>query len=1596
MHNSNGYDSVNNIAIIGLSGRFPGARNVQTFWENLKNGVESISFFSDQELEPFGVEASILQNPEYVKAKSILDDVDMFDASFFGFSPREAEILDPQQRVFLECAWEVLEHAGYDPESYPGRIGVYGGANRSTYLLNTLHTNHQLLETVSPSQVLQGNDKDYLATRVSYKLNLQGPSINVNTACSTSLVAVCLACQGLLSYQCDMALAGGVSIGVPIKEGYFFQEGGMVSPDGHCRAFDAKAQGTVFGDGAGIVALKRLEDAIADRDCIHAIIIGSALNNDGSDKVGFTAPSVDGQAEVIAEALAVADIDPRTISYVEAHGTGTSLGDPIEIAALSKAFQATTNATNFCAIGSVKTNIGHLNTAAGIVGLIKTILALKHQLLPPSLHFEQPNPKIDFLNSPFFVNTKPSPWMVDNAPRRAGVSSLGVGGTNAHVILEEAPVIEDSGASRSWQLLVLSARTTSALNTITENLVEYLIQHPEVNLADVMYTLQTGRRTFGHRRMLVCQNYNEVIQALNPLNPQRVLSQVHESGYRPVVFMFSGQGAQYINMALDLYRTEPVFRNQINRCTEILQPHLGIDLHDVLYPKSEHIDDAYQQLSQTAVTQPALFVIEYALAQLWISWGIQPQAMIGHSIGEYVAACLANVFSLEDALRLVAARGRLMQTMPPGAMLAVSLSEADVQPLLNQSLTLAAVNGPERCVVSGHTDSVENLQHQLTKCDVHCRRLQVSHAFHSVMLEPMIEPFIDEVRQATLRSPEIPYLSNLTGHWIREEEATNPNYWAMHLRQTVRFEEGLCKLLEDPDSILLEVGPGRTLSTLAQSHPTKSTSQAVYSSLRHPQDQQSDDAFLLTTLGQLWLSGVQIDWSEFHASEKRCHLPLPTYPFERQRFWVESQLNHSNGKTYAGGKSMSRKNPDIADWFYIPSWKRASPPQLLKQQELSQTFCWMLFIDASDIGVQLAQRLKQLNQNVVLVKIGEQFSKESDDLYSINPRSRGDYDVLFKECRKCKKLPQRIIHSWNVTAIHQNRSDTIDLDASLNLGFYSLLFLSQVCGEQDTTDSLHFWIISNHIQDVTGDEEVRPEKATVLGPCKIIPKEYPHIVCRNIDVIIPSSESPLRPSLIDYLLAEILAEQPEPVIAYRGNYRWVQTFESIRLEKSAQVPKRLRKQGVYLITGGLGGIGLTLANHLAKTLQAKLILMGRSSLPPRDEWREWLNTHDAHNTVSSKIRNVLELEKLGAEVLLVSADVTSQEETQAVVSQALARFGHINGVIHSAGLPDGAVIHRRDREDTENILAPKVKGTLVLESTLKHVPLDFFVLCSSLSSILAPMGQVAYCAANAFLDAFAHRSASTSEIWTVSINWDAWQEVGMAEDAARQIASNHDSSEAPPRKVSAPIFQHNERNVLPSQTPTQELSTRTSNLYLEVTSPKNESHISKLQNGLTPSEGIAVFNRILENPMPQITISTQDLGMRYSHIPPLIASYDKQRLEEVGLPETTHSRPNLRTTFVAPRNETEETLAAIWQTVLGIQQIGIYDNFFELGGDSLIALQIRSRLRTTFLVDVPLTQLLEGTTVANLAEYIDTIHWTTQERPTTSSKTSSDRDELEL
>ena len=1377
------------IAIIGMAVRFPGARNVEAFFENLGSGVESVSFFTEEEVTRSGVSEEVMNRPGYVKAHGALEDMDMFDAGFFGFTPRESEILDPQHRVFMECAWEALESGGYDPAQYDGSIGVYAGVAASKYLIHNLMSRPDVLGNSDGFEVSIGNDKDFVPTRVSYKLNLRGPSLNINTACSSSLVAAHTACRALIDGQCDMALAGGVAITV-MKSGYLYQEGGVQSPDGHCRAFDSTAKGTVSGSGAGIVLLKRLDDALRHRDYIHAVIKSGAVNNDGSMKVGYTAPGVGGQSEAIVRAME--NIDPNTVGYVETHGTGTVLGDPIEISALTEAFRKRgAEGENYCAIGAIKSNVGHLDTAAGVAGLIKVTLSLREKVIFPSLHFQNPNPSIDFANSPFYVNTRLRSWQRNESPRRAGVSSFGIGGTNAHLVVEEAPESgssESTGISRPYPLMLISGRNDAALEQATENIASYVSGSSVSvsNPADAAYTLALGRRHFPFRRAVVLPDHQNEEHAFSQSLAGHSFSFLPEQNNSReaapgVVLMFSGQGSQYVDMGLELYQDEPLFRETMEECARLLEPFTGCNMLDIIYPPHGGSDSSLS-LKDTVYTQPALFMVEYSLARLWMSWGVRVRAMTGHSIGEYVAACLAGVFSLKDALYLVARRGRMMQDLPGGSMMALAMTEEEIAPFLGETLSLASVNGLGQCVVSGETDAVEALQEELQKKGIDGRMLHTSHAFHSHMMDPIVESFRREVERVELNAPEIPFISNVTGTWITADEAGDPRYWAKHLRQAVRFSDGLKELMHSHPSnmVYLETGPGKTLTTFALRHPDKPVSHSAFPSLPHPRDKQPAMRFLLLCLGKLWCMGGEIDWNAFYSNEKRNRVPLPTYPFQRQRYWIEP----GNGGTAAVSSGDAQlpaaakvKKDDMADWFYTPSWKRAPLPVNSSSKALSakdrEKPVYMLIGTDDGLLKALAESLRETGAQVLTVRPGNGFQQKGETDFLIGIGTEENYKLLFDEVAGRGETPDTVIHLLSIG------DNAVSSDVSGQVGFRTLLYIARALGDLNLPEEvkIHIKVVSAHLFEVIGGEVVKPGTALLLGPVNVIPLEFPNLECSLTDIVVPGQPEKTGTDrselalLAGQLTDEILSGSMEPVTALRGSFRWVRSFEPVRIESAGNPGHELplREGGVYMVTGGLGGIGLEIAEFLAHRFRARLVLTRRSPFPRREMWEQILKRGDEEDKrIRDRINRLKGFERMGAEVLTVTADVAQGERMAAVVREVIARFGHIHGVVHAAGIPAGDLIRVKSVEEIEKPMAAKVRGTIVLDRVFKNIPLDFMIMCSSLSSVLGSIGQTGYSSANAFQDAYACVRngyvipGSAKPRFTASINWDGWQQVGMA------------------------------------------------------------------------------------------------------------------------------------------------------------------------------------------------------------------------------------------
>lgn len=1485
------------IAVIGMSGRFADSANLEQYWNNLVNGVESISFLTDDEIKEIGVATEMLNHPGYVRCKGgAMTNKEYFDAHFFKYLPNEAEILAPQTRIFHECAWEALEDAGYDSTTYNGTIGLYAGSS-SVVLWEALVDFSGMQAGMDRLHSSNLSSKEFLCSQTSYKMKLTGPSVYVQTACSTSLVAINTACRSLLTGECTMALSGGVSFSL-MNTGYVYEEGMISSKDGHVRAFDSKATGSVSGEGAGVVVLKLLKNAIRDRDNIHAIIKSSYTNNDGDEKVGFTAPGVNGQAKVIRSAMRMAGVEPESISYLETHGTATALGDITEMEALKLAYN--TAKRNYCAIGSVKTNIGHCDAAAGVAGLIKTVLSLKHKLIPASLNFEKPNPHIGFERSPFYVNTQLQKWENNDYPLRAGVSSFGIGGTNAHVILEEAPERELSSGSRPYKLLMLSARTSTALDSMADNLAKWLQENKDADLADVCYTLQAGRKEFPFRRRLLCENTEQAISAL--LDAQKKRSQMHRTGTQKqkLVFMFSGLGSQYLGMCKDLYSAEPVFKEEVDKCISFLLELTGQDIKPVLFAASNDKDIAHD----IEMGQYLVFIIEYAIAKLLMQWGVKPGAIIGYSFGEYVAACIAGVFSVEDALRIIQKRGQLMKSLPAGLMLSVPVPANEIE--LNEQLSLAIDNGSS-CVVSGPEEAIEAFEETIQEKRLMCIRLDSTRAVHSRMMESIMDELQEFIESISLNAPSIPYISNVTGDWISDNDATDPLYWAKHLRHTVQFYKGVKTLLNSDKYIYVEIGPGGDISALVNRELEQAGIKERALNFVKPEGNNANDSkYLINKLGQLWQYGVQIDWSSYYTGEKRHRISLPTYPFERKRYWKVMD-NYKAGNFNLPVK----KQQAAAGGYYVPTWKRAF---LAGKSAANINGTVLIFRDTNLVSESIADALG--NANIISVAVGDRYLKLNNAEYVIDPSRAGDYEELFNDLRKYNRLPDQVIHLLSLGG-KEEPLDTITLAREQDLGYYSLLSIAQALSAVNDGKNISLTVIANGVMEVTGSEALHPAKSTVLGPVRVIPQEMPDIKCRYIDIEVSSNLERVARAVCSELAKPI---NEDNILALRGEYIWLPEYELATPPKiPAKLPK-LKHKGVYLLTGGLGGIALCMADFLAKEVNARMLLIGRSGFPPASQWQQWLDEHAPQNVTSEKIRQLQEIQKNGGEVMVISGDIADKNAMQLAIAAAEQQWGKINGVIHSATVPDGAMIAVREKKMSQDIFNAKLNGTVVIDELLKDNGLDFIFYFSTISSILGGFGQVGYCAGNIFQDSFARYRSKHSNVFSVSINWDRWMGVGISKIAEKK---------------------------------------------------HEELMHEKLTGGMDVPEALDCFRRILcFEDISQVAVYKADLAAAIAESKKSIPSIiDIEPVEGVEL-FAKLPRPDLSEEYVAPANELEANLAQMWQAFFGIEPIGVNDNFFELGGDSLKSMVLVKRMKKDLQFDAGIKLFFSKPTIRKIAEEI--------------------------
>ena len=1324
------------IAVVGMSLRVPGARTLDRYWRNLVVGHDALKRASAASLRKAGLPQRLLANPDFVRALPALDDVEHFDADFFDMSAREAELTDPSHRLFLECAWEALESAGIVAGRDAPRAGVFGGYE-GDYRAKVLRRDEDLSRDPSESLPVRiGNSLDFLTTRVSHKLDLKGPSFGVLAACATSLMAVDLAVQSLRRGECDVALAGGSTVLLPQIGGYVAGVEGMLSPSGRLRPFDDAADGTIFGSGVGVVALRPLADALAAGNPIHAVIRGSASSNDGNPpgKESFIAPSPEGQIVAIEAALRDAGISPATIGLVEAHGTGTRLGDPVEVASLTEVYRRHTDRKGFCSIGSVKGNIGHTRCGAGIASLIKACLALEHRTLPPLANFQRANRRIDFGASPFYVHTEARPWAESATPRRAAVSSFGFGGSNVHVIVEEHRAAEASRSSRRVHLLPLSARTVPALGRRAGDLEAHLDAHPSLAAADVAHTLQAGRRAFAQRAVYLAEGERIASPAATLRHP--VASGTAGAAPASPVFLFPGQGAQRRGAGRGLYRSEPVFRDAVDRCAALLDGPLGLDVRELLgYVDGGGADAA--ALLRTANAQPALFVVGYASAQLLMSRGVTPAAMLGHSLGEIVAACLAGVFSLEDALTLVAARARLMQACEPGAMAAVFLPEAVAAERLPKTLEIAAVNAPSITVVSGPAPDVAAFCATLEREGLGSQRLETSHAFHSRMMEPALPAFERVVAGLALSAPRIPVISNATGRPLTPAQACDPRYWADHIRHPVRFSPGVEHALALGEPAFVELGPGSTLGDLVRRHDADARVFAMFPAKSDADSATGADA----ALAGLWCAGVDVDWNAANGEARPAMLPLPTYPFERMRHWREPD----------------DAKPDPRKTLYERSWRDAPLGEKAPRESARP---WLVFGPGGALSAALRRRLADDGARVVALVPGERFARVDAHTVSLRPGSRDDWRETFAEL--AGDAPPRILHLGSITGSGGPHNSAEAFTAAVPLAFDSLVALTQGAHDHGAIMGLRALVVADGLVRLDGEPGAAfAEKAALIGTCRDIPYELPGLSMRVVDVPCHDAEAASE-WLVDALLDEAGQAAGPSLVALRPGVRRAEQLYP--LPALAESEPRLRENGVVLVTGGTGGLGLAFAGALYDLCRARLVLTAHWTPPPEAAWPERAKRDDK---IGKSLAGVLALRARGAEVHVVDADIATREGVVRAVEAARSRFGTINGLIHAAGSLVPSPVVDKTSDASARVFGAKVLGGFHLDELLHDTPLDLYLQVASQASQFPEPGQCDYAAANAVLDALAQNRARRMPGLAHATGWGPWREIGLAADQMR-------------------------------------------------------------------------------------------------------------------------------------------------------------------------------------------------------------------------------------
>lgn len=1471
------------IAIVGFSCKFPRANNWRDFWQNLCDGNDCLTNFKGSIEYP---QNSLADSKKFIPVKGVIQGIGEFDATFFGYSPNDAASMDPQQRIFLECAWAALEDSGNILHE-DKIISVFAGQADSTYLQENLLKNRKFNTQNDWFNARLSTSMGALSTQVSYKLDLRGKSININTACSTGLIAIEQACQDLSLGYSDIALAGSVSIDVGQRNGYYYQEHGIESKDGKCSPFSSDATGTIFSDGVGVVVLKRLSDAQKDGDTIYALVRGCGINNDGADKLGYTAPSINGQIDCIRKAIDQAKISAEKVHFVESHGTATSLGDVIEFTSLNKAHRHYTNKNNYCALGSVKSNIGHTDIAAGVAGLIKAVLCLHYKKIPPTLHFATPNSDINFNDSPFYVNTELLDWTT-TATKYAGVSAFGIGGTNAHIILEEYPQEKTSTPKLPHQLLLFSAKNETSLKQYGNKLTAYLSNREITpnHFADIAYTTQTARQHFSWRQIAVGKDNQDIIRSLNG-SPNITKLLQHELN---IVFMFSGQGSQYRNMSLELAELFPFFAFTLNQCNDIAKTYTDRDILELIQDNPDNL------INHTKYTQIALFMIECSLAKLFISLGVTPKAFIGHSIGEYVAATLAEIFSLEDAIKLVCKRGALMEDSMPGSMLSIACSLEDAKQLVDKTnFDIALHNSTQNCVIAGSTSEINQLTERIEKKGYQYRQLHVSHAFHSRLMNDAANQFEALFAGITLNRPKIPLISNTTGTWLTDEEATNPKYWSNHLRERVQFKTGIDTLVSNGYNCFLEIGPGVALTTFVKDIAQDQNFEIIaINTLSNHAKLFPDDYGLLLALGTLWQYGAKISWAALHTEESRRRVSIPTYSFQKQKHWIDP--DHDTTPDVNG----------IDDSYYVPTWiRQANIQAYVSQVPANSKYTWLIFKNNHYLSDQLIQQLRKSGEQLFTVESGSNYSEQEDNRFTISPGEKSHYLAMLNRIKDQITDTLMVMHLYSLTELENTGSpDESQINTALDNRFYSILFLSQAhietIGESVT---MKCGILTYNAWQVLGNEVTKPLNTMLTGLCKTIPQEHPYLHFKLIDIgeVNHNYENWGR-TVISYCVQDKW-EVIQSNVAIRNNCLWLQKYVVTKLESNVT---RLRDSGVYLCTGGLGGISLTLCEAIThEVMRPVFILIARSAFPDKLQWDDILND-STQSTLHKKIDILRKIEENGGLVHIMQGDVSDIDCMRKIVSDTIQQYKKINGVIHAAGIAGHGVMLLKTKAEIKENFASKIHGTYNLAHALNNQKLDFVMLCSSISSIVGVVGLSDYSSANACLDGFTTSGLFNSK-FTTSINWNTWKSIGMA--------SNGNSTGV---------------------------------------------EVIDIGNNILPGDGQLAFKNILKNHYNQVAVST----MSIEYYAKMVNQHQDANPEIAEVIETSSEN------YVLPDNPIESLIVRQWQEILGIPRINVTDDFFVLGGHSLKALKFLETVNRELQCNLTLQQLYKYRTVEQLVTII--------------------------